>query len=84
MIYILEHNLKDIQADGKRECKITSYRKRLLDKDNLYGGVKPLVDVLVKFELLKDDNPDICDLKVGQMKSKHPKTVIELRDIKEE
>ena len=84
MIYILEHNLKDIQTDGKRECKITSYRKRLLDKDNLYGGVKPLVDVIVKYGILIDDNPSVCDLKVGQEKSRTPKTVIELRDINED
>lgn len=84
MIYILEHNLKDIQAEGKRECKITSHRKRLLDPDNLVGGMKPLIDAIVKFGMLIDDNPDMCDLRVGQEKSKHPKTVIELRDIKEE
>lgn len=83
MVYILEHRLTDIQAEGKRECEIMSYRKRLLDKDNLYGGTKPLIDSLVKFGLLLDDNPDMCDLKVGQKKSKDPRTVITLRDMEE-
>ena len=86
MVALIEsgYNTVDVQASGKRECKITSHRKRLLDHDNLVGGMKPLIDAIVKFGMLIDDNEDMCDLKVGQMKSKHPKTIIELKDIKEE
>ena len=58
--------------------------KRLLDKDNLYGGTKPLIDSLVRFGLLIDDNPDMCDLRVNQKKSKNPRTIITLRDIDED
>lgn len=85
MVALLEsgYNTVDVQATGKRECKITSYRKKLLDRVNLYGGVKPLEDALVDFGMLIDDNEDMCDLKVRQKKSKYPKTVIELRDMED-
>lgn len=71
---------RELQAQKKRECHIISYRKRLLDKDNLYGGIKPLVDCLVEWKLLKDDSPDNVTLIVKQKKSKHPKTIIILKE----
>ena len=67
-------------AEGKRTCEVTSHRKRLLDPDNLTGGIKMLLDALVELKLLKDDSPKWCDLKVGQKKARTPKTVIELKE----
>ena len=49
---------------------IISYRKRLLDKDNLYTGCKSLIDACVMEGLIFDDSPDYVDLKVEQYKSK--------------
>ena len=55
---------------------IISYRKRLLDKDNLYTGCKSLLDACVMEGLIYDDNPDCIDLKVQQFKSKEEHTMI--------
>jgi len=50
----------------KKKVVITSYRKRLLDKDNLYAGAKPLVDALEKAGLIWDDSPKWINLEVKQ------------------
>lgn len=61
--------------------------QRALDKDNLYGSVKPLLDGLrprVKashkgFEggigIIEDDNPELLDLQVSQMKNGGPQQI---------
>lgn len=49
-------------AKKKRELYIIQYRQKLLDKDNLYGSVKPLVDALKKAGLLVDDSEEWLDL----------------------
>lgn len=48
--------------------RIMSYRVRLLDKDNLYGGAKPYVDALRYCGALEDDSPDAIDLEITQEK----------------
>lgn len=54
----------------KASVYITQHRQRLLDTDNLYGSVKPLVDALREWQLIYDDSPDHCELTVKQEKSK--------------
>jgi len=49
---------------------IISYRVKLLDKENLYGGSKPIRDTLIRRNYLYDDNPDCGDLSVWQKKCK--------------
>lgn len=41
---------------------------RLLDKDNLYGGVKYLCDALRAAEIIPNDDPDSIELIVTQKK----------------
>ncbi len=53
---------------GKVRVKITSHRKNELDKDNLHGGVKGLVDALKRLRIIEDDCPDLLDLEVVQKK----------------
>ncbi|MCB2188619.1 MAG: hypothetical protein KQJ78_19535 [Deltaproteobacteria bacterium] len=45
------------KAREPRGVSITVRRRRILDHDNLVGGCKPLVDVLVTLGLLFDDSP---------------------------
>ena len=45
------------KVSEKRSMIITSYRNRLLDTQNLSGGLKPLVDVIVERGHLVDDSP---------------------------
>jgi len=58
---------------------ITSYRKRLLDKDNLYAGTKPLVDALKRAGLIWDDSPRWLDLEDRQVvDAKNKRTEVEI------
>lgn len=51
---------------NKMSVRITSYRARLLDKDNLYFGAKVLVDALCRMRLIRDDSPRWLELEVEQ------------------
>lgn len=76
-----KYTSRELEAKGKRECHIISCRKRKLDHDNLVGGMKPLIDCLVEYRLLKDDNPDNVNLVAEQKKSLgKPKTIIILKE----
>jgi hypothetical protein len=57
---------------------VISYRSLLLDKENLYGGAKPIRDELQLKGWLYDDSPKWGDLTVWQTKVKRreAKTVI--------
>jgi hypothetical protein len=46
--------------------RILSRRVRLLDLDNLYGGVKPYCDALRYAQAIRDDSPDAIELEVVQ------------------
>ena len=70
--------LKNIQ---KAECrkyniKILSYRKRLLDYDNLVSGCKSLLDAMIDEGLIYDDSPDYIEAQYKQYKSKELHTII--------
>ena len=54
----------------KAYTTIISFRTKLLDKENLYGGSKPIRDTLIRRGWLWDDNPDMGDLTVWQEKCK--------------
>ena len=70
--------LKKIKKAEKKKytIMIISYRKRLLDPDNLVSGCKQLIDACVDEELIYDDAPDYIDLKVEQYKAKEEHTMI--------
>jgi len=55
---------------GRAIVSITSFRTRLLDRDNLYGGVKYVCDGLRYNHLIHDDTTDSIDLRVRQFKVK--------------
>jgi len=60
---------------------ITSRRRRLLDPDNLVGGVKYFVDGLRYASLIPGDSPDCIELYVRQIKvstRKEERTEIEI------
>lgn len=49
---------------------ITSYRRRLLDPDNLAGGCKYFLDCCKYSKLIPDDRPQDIELHVSQEKVK--------------
>ena len=78
--------LKKIVCAKEKEkyiIMIISYRKRLLDKDNLYGGCKQLIDAIIDEGLIYDDSPKYLDLKVEQFKAKEDHTMIIRKGIDE-
>lgn len=61
--------------------RITSHRRRLLDPDNLVGGVKYFVDSIKYAKLIDGDAPENITLEVSQNKVAHKAdecTVIEV------
>jgi hypothetical protein len=67
-------------AKTKMRVKITLCHSRLFDRDNAYGSVKPLVDALTHWKIIKDDSAEWLDLVVGQSLCPHKKrhTIIEV------
>jgi Holliday junction resolvase RusA-like endonuclease len=61
--------------------RITSYRTRLLDLDNAFGGQKLLLDCITELRLIRGDDPEAIELIVRQKKVEHrtsEKTLIEI------
>ena len=76
--------LKKIKKAGtgqKFSLTIISYRKRLLDLDNLYGGIKGLLDACIDEELIWDDAPKYLNLKVEQHKAKKYQTALIRKEV---
>ena len=68
--------IKKATIEDKYTLLIISYRKRKLDKDNLYTGCKSLIDACVQEDLIFDDSPDYVDLKVEQYTAKEEHTMV--------
>ena len=69
------------ESDTARfHVRITSFRKRLLDFDNLAGGTKYFTDCLRYAEYITEDSPDQITIENIQKKAKKEKTVIEIFD----
>ena len=68
--------IKKADVGQKFELTIISYRKKLLDLENLYGGVKGLLDACIDEELIWEDSPKYLDLVVEQYTSKKYETII--------
>jgi len=68
-------------GDGRVTVCITSYRTRLLDLDNAFGGQKPLLDCITQLGLIRGDDPESIELVVRQKRVAHrnqEKTLVEL------
>ena len=58
--------------------RIHQVRRRLLDTDNLYASVKPVLDAMRKTGLIFDDSAKWCDLTVTQEVGRPVRTLIEM------
>lgn len=68
-------------AQDRRQVVITLRRSPLLDPDNAYASVKPVVDGLVSAGLIHDDGPVFLELTVRQEKARRrfeQRTIIEV------
>jgi hypothetical protein len=71
-------------AVGRRRLVITRYcksKRYLLDRGNLVGGCKPLLDAAIIRGLIKDDTEDALDDHYQQeVDAGHPRTEITVED----
>lgn len=70
-------------AAVRMRVRITSYRERMLDPDNLVSGCKSLIDALKRSGLIYDDSGDWIDLDVSQEKApvRRERTVVEIEEV---
>lgn len=68
-----------------RKCVIgfLSYRPKLIDTDNLIGGIKALRDSFVKAGWLHDDSPQWCEAVYAQelCKKGQEHTLVEIKEL---
>ena len=86
----LPHDQRTFLRPGT-QITITRYGIRQLDKDNLYGGCKPLIDCLQPWPqgigLITDDDPDTVTIRVKQekvTKKKDQKVEIHFKEVPED
>ena len=66
------------ETDKKCNIKITCYVKRLMDTDNMWGGLKQFIDALSTENFIYDDSPNWLNIQeVRQIKAKESKIVVE-------
>ena len=77
-------NQKEYRATGKRKLTVVRFGSRKLDPSNLIGGLKGLIDCLVNYGLLVDDDEDHLELdahNAPKPKDQKPHTRIILQDL---
>jgi Holliday junction resolvase RusA-like endonuclease len=57
---------RETQDAGRFQVRITSYRRRLLDPDNLVGGCKYFIDCCRRAKIIPDDRQQDIELIVKQ------------------
>ena len=70
------NKIREAKEGERFKLSIISYRRKLLDKDNLYGGIMGLLDACIEENLIWDDSPKYLDLDVDQYTSKKYETII--------
>lgn len=71
-VHLMAYGEEMVELKPKIDLNITryyGYRKRELDKDNLYGSCKPLIDAIRGYKIIPDDTPKHINLFVDQKKS---------------
>lgn len=83
LLLVASREVGATKATGKRCVKIERHGRRMLDVDNLYGGVKPVLDGMRKLHLILDDDHTMLELRcenVPLLKGEKPYTCIIVED----
>jgi Holliday junction resolvase RusA-like endonuclease len=64
--------------EGRQRVQVVQFRRRKLDTDNLYASCKPLIDALVTWNLLRDDDEGHILLEVRQDVQREQRTLVEI------
>lgn len=86
--YSLSHSEREwlcgmARAKQKMRVTISVAHKKLYDTDNLYSGVKPVLDSLKKLGLIYDDAPEYCEILCSQEKINDLRTTISIEDARQ-
>jgi hypothetical protein len=74
--------IPDYPEEERKKLRIVSFGTKLMDKENLYGGAKVLIDAIKGLRLIYDDSPDWIDCKVLQdTKDKKRRTEIVIEEL---
>ena len=66
------------ETDGKCKIIINCYVKRMMDMDNVWGGLKQFIDALCTENFIYDDSTTWLNIKeIRQIKAKESKIVVE-------
>lgn len=69
-----------LKEKRKVKMRITRYGSRLLDRDNMIGGTKSILDAIRRTGMIVDDSPKWVHIEYAQEKCKRglEKTVVEV------
>lgn len=83
--YDVPREIPPPKPQPKMSVKIRAYRKRRLDPDNAFGGVKVIIDAMRDVGLLHNDSPRWIALDVEQfVDAQNIRTEIDLEPIREQ
>ncbi len=69
-------------AETKYKLSINCYVPRLMDIDNLWGGLKQFIDALTTEKFIYDDSNKWLEIKqIKQFKNKEPKILVERKAV---
>jgi hypothetical protein len=75
-------NMAHRPARARQVVSISQMRRRLLDRDNLYASVKPILDALRHWKLIKDDSEKWIELQLLQQSGPQKITIINIEEVK--
>jgi hypothetical protein len=77
----LGESVPDYPEEKRKKLRIVSFGTKLMDKENLYGGSKVLVDAIKGLRLIYDDSPKWINYKIKQdFKEKKRRTEITIEE----
>ncbi len=74
--------INKLKRAKRRRLMIYSFRKKELDRDNLYASHKFLIDAIKDLGLIWDDSEKYCDLRIFQLPHPEQKTEIFITESK--
>ena len=75
-IHDMDMKINKLKRPKKRKVMIYSFRKKIMDRDNIWASHKQMIDALKELGLIWDDSEKYIDLRVFQLEHPEQKTEI--------
>jgi len=75
-IHDMDMKINKLKRPKKRRLMIYSYRKKIMDPDNIISSHKEMIDAIKDLGLIWDDSEKYIDLRVFQLEHPEQKTEI--------